>query len=78
MKNITLSREFFLGGKATFTVQNNDTGEHRTYRIKKSKPNAKYPRPSHFVGLLTGPDNTSSYQYLGKLAIVTGKHLILS
>lgn len=65
MKNITLTRDFFLGGKAIFTVQNNDTGEHRTYRIKASKPNDRYPNPAYFVGLLSGPDNTSSYQYLG-------------
>ena len=72
MKNITLSREFFLGGKAIFTLQNNESGEHRTFRIKKSKPNDRYPTSAYFVGLLSGPDNTSSYQYIGMVDSTNG------
>ena len=72
MKNIPLTQDFFLGGKAIFTLSNRDTGEHRTYMIKKSKPNARYPNPAFFVRLLTGPNNTSDYQYLGKLRTISG------
>lgn len=67
MKNITLSRDFFLGGKATFTVQNNDTGEHRTFKIRKSDPTPQYPTPAWFVKIMHGTDNENHYRYVGKL-----------
>jgi len=69
---ININKEFCLGGHAVFTVQNDATGEHRTYKIKVSKPNPRYPNPAFFVGLLAGPDNVSSYQYLGMLNATTG------
>ena len=65
MKNILLTRDFFLGGRAIFTLNNSSTGEHRTYRIKANVPNFLYPNKSFFVGLLSGPDNNNSYQYIG-------------
>jgi len=49
---------FFEGGKAIFTVAN-PQNDHYTYKIvhPENKP--------FFVYLLTGPDNTRSYSYLG-------------
>lgn len=49
---------FLEGGKAVFTVSN-DRGQHYTYKIRhpQNKP--------FFAMLLTGPDNESSYTYLG-------------
>jgi len=67
MKNITLTKDFFLGGKATFTVQNNDTGVHRTYKIRKPTPTPQYPNPAWFVKVMTGTDNESHYSYVGRL-----------
>ena len=72
MKNITLTRDFFLGGKATFTVQNNETGQHRTYKIRKPEPTAQFPNPAWFVKVMTGTDNEKSYSYIGKLDPQTG------
>lgn len=72
MKNITLSRDFFLGGKATFTVQNNDTGEHRTYKIRKPAATPMYPNPAWFVMVMTGTDNEAHYSYVGILDPNTG------
>jgi len=54
-------REFLLAGKSTFTLVSTKTGSRFTYRVKRAKGES---RP-WFVGLLTGPDNTSSYSYLG-------------
>jgi len=51
--------EFLTGGKAIFTV-NNDKGEHFTYRIK-----SKADKKIYFASLLTGPNNTSDYTYMG-------------
>lgn len=54
-----LSKDFVLAGNATFTVSNG-RGEHYTYNVVKSKD-----KRVHFIRLLTGPDNTSSYTYVG-------------
>lgn len=54
--------KFFSAGRAVFTVANNK-GDHYTFRI--GRRNDTQPL---FVGLLTGPDNTSSYTYLGILS----------
>lgn len=57
--------KFFSGGRAVFTVSNGKDS-HYTYRI--SHTNDTQPL---FVGLLTGPDNESSYTYLGVYEPVT-------
>jgi hypothetical protein len=72
MKNITLSLDFFLGGKSTFTVQNNETGQHRTYKIRKPEPTAQYPNPAWFVKVMHGTDNENHYRYIGMLDVSTG------
>lgn len=56
MKNINAN--FLTAGKATFTVAN-PQGTHYTFRITKKEDSP------FFVSLLTGPDNTYSYTYLG-------------
>ena len=59
-----LTREFFQAGKATFTVENTQSGEYYTYCIRTNT----YPNNdavSRFVSLLTGSDNESDYTYLG-------------
>jgi len=71
---ITTNREFFTGGHAVFTISN-PRGEHYTYRIQKVN-NTGFNRiygPSYFVHLLTGPDNTSSFTYLGAYRPDAGK-----
>lgn len=51
---------YILAGHATFTIRNPQTGTRFTYTVKK--PDV---RPFYFVGLLSGPDNTADYEYLG-------------
>ena len=72
MKNINLSMDFFLGGKSTFTVQNTANGEHRTYKIRKSRPNPRYPNPAWFLSQMTGSDNESHYSSIGRINPDTG------
>lgn len=72
MKLITLTKNFFLGGKATFTVENTENQKHRTYKIRRPAPNAQYPRPSFFVKVMTGTDNENHYSYIGILDTGTG------
>lgn len=54
-----LTQKFFTAGKAVFTVSN-PTGEHFTYRINAFKD-------MFFVNVLSGPDNTHDYTYVGMI-----------
>lgn len=65
---MNLTKQFFAGGNATFTVQNNK-GQHYTFKIRQPKGDNK----PHFVSLLTGPDNEHSYTYLGILNLETAE-----
>lgn len=60
-----ITKEFVLGGRAVFTIQEPD-GKHHTFRITRKDPENGYPE-AWFVGFLSGPDNTRNYTYLGKL-----------
>lgn len=74
-----LSRDFVTAGNATFTiepsaefVEKTNTPPHYTFRVRFSKPTLDYPA-TPFVHLLAGPDNTSSYVYVGILNPDTGE-----
>ena len=60
-KTVTDAKEFILGGAATFTVTSNKTNTHYTYKVNVSDGE----NPVHFVNVLSGPDNTDDYMYLG-------------
>lgn len=55
-------RSHLLAGHAIFTLTNLITNKHFTYRIVKPNPNSP-----HFVSLLTGPDNTEDYTFIGTI-----------
>lgn len=66
-----IGRDFILGGKAIFTVSN-PTGERYTFRVNRKEADARFDRwndgqPTFFVKLLTGPENSTDYTYLGIL-----------
>ena len=65
-------RHFMLGGNATFTLVEGD--ERFTYQVKSAKRDREknwstgnQDKSKYFVSLLTGPSNTSDYQYMGML-----------
>lgn len=59
-------RKFVLGGNATFTIESVGTGTRFTYKVSASKDEGtRTGRGVFLVSLLTGPDNTSDYAYLG-------------
>jgi hypothetical protein len=60
-----VSKEFVLAGKSIFTVDNGK-GEHYTYKVRAKEIDDKGTK-IFFVSLLTGPDNTGDYTYLGVL-----------
>lgn len=53
-------KEFIFAGKAIFTIQNENTGNRFTYRVKQADN-----KPVWFVSLLNGSDNNSNYTYIG-------------
>ncbi len=65
------SRSFMLAGNARVTLVSTKTGVRYTYKIQLGKGDAA----PHFVALLTGADNESSYSFLGTIfGSVTYKH----
>ena len=59
-------QDFVLGGKALFTVKNEETGSRFTYKVQKSKKIEDSPL---FVSVLTGANNEvwSNYTFLGTI-----------
>lgn len=73
------AREFFLGGRACFTlsIPADFAAEHKTpkqyvYRISKVEANPKYPE-AYFVSMLVGANNETDFQYIGQLDSSTGE-----
>lgn len=62
-------RAFVTAGRATFTLVGRDA--RYTYRVDRSQNDDDRP-PVYFVALLTGPDNTADYTYMGLLDPSTG------
>jgi len=71
-----LSRQFITAGRAVFTVEipedrRADNKAHYTFRVSLKKAKGNYG-DTYFVSLLTGPDNTADYSYMGILNPQTG------
>lgn len=62
---------FIVGGRAVFTLVSKTTGERRTFRVAAPK-DAQPGDALRFVSLLTGPDNTSNYEYVGLITKANG------
>lgn len=45
----------------TWTIQNQDTGDHRTFKIATQKPGAGFAPSKRIVSIMTGCDNETSY-----------------
>lgn len=74
-----LSKEFVTAGRAVFTLeipssfqQKFGTKPHYTYRIRHKEANGEYGE-AWFVQLLTGPENTSDFTYMGMLDTEEGQ-----
>lgn len=63
--HVNIDMTFVTGGKAIFTVENNNH-RHYTYQVKKARatPQNTFVEPPHFVFVLT---NTNQYVYVGML-----------
>ena len=56
---------FMLAGNAICTLRSAKSGTRYTYKIREGKKKVPTDPSIFFVNLLTGPDNTSDYTYLG-------------
>ena len=63
-------KTFILAGKAIFTLQG--ASNRYTFKVTRKDPSEGYA-VAYFVSLLTGPENTTDYTYLGMLDCVTGQ-----
>jgi hypothetical protein len=66
-------KKFMLAGKAIFTLESKRTGKWFTYQIKKKIfknviNGVDVEHTLYFVSVLTGPENESSYTYLGTIS----------
>lgn len=61
--------EFVKAGKAIFTLENSETGNRFTYKVKRCENKDLW-----FVSVLNGPDNYRNYMYIGTLFGNTFKH----
>lgn len=66
-------RAFILAGRAIFTLAGSTT--RYTFKVtrKDPEPGSTYTDPAYFVNLLTGPDNTADYTYIGMLDVASGR-----
>jgi hypothetical protein len=60
-----ITPSFVLAGRAVFTVDNGK-GQHYTFKVSHKAAEGSWPE-AWFASLLTGPDNTSDYTYLGMI-----------
>lgn len=74
-----VTKEFATAGRAVFTLEvpaafaaANKTATHYTYRIGFKKGANGYA-DAYFVSLLSGPDNTEDFTYIGMLNGGTGE-----
>lgn len=68
------ARQFILAGNAYFTLRSKKTGVRYTYRVNRAEEDQQQTMfqgrargPRWFCALLSGPDNTADYTYLGMI-----------
>ncbi len=61
-----VSKAFVLAGAAVFTVSR-EGGKHYTFKVERvdPQPGSKFVHPAWFAHVLTGPNNTADYRYVG-------------
>jgi hypothetical protein len=57
-------RRFILAGRAVFTLVSEKSGARFTFRVRTAKEDDD---SRHFVEVLTGPNNTDDFTYLGTI-----------
>ena len=66
IKTPEAAKNFMLAGKAIFTLVSMKTGTRYTYKVTHKEANGQYAE-SYMVSFLTGPDNWTNYNYIGRI-----------
>jgi hypothetical protein len=69
--DVVAARRYITAGRATVTLVSEATGTRFTYRVstpRDKETGEPVTDGTLMVGLLTGPDNTASYTWLGRIA----------
>ena len=64
MTDAATVQTFIHGGRATFTLKSKVTSAHFTFKVTSARGDEDN---RHFVAVLTGPDNTTDYRYVGTI-----------
>jgi hypothetical protein len=67
-----LTKDWVLGGHAIFTVAN-PKGTRYTYKIVGVEDRNTLGQLIYFMSLLSGPDNTDNYVYMGIVSVTAGR-----
>lgn len=71
----SITRDYLLGGKATFTVTNVETGEKLTYKVRKARkewpPDSGTFNDTYYVNVKV-PGGRFPFQYVGIMNPLTG------
>jgi uncharacterized protein (DUF736 family) len=69
-----LIRTYILGGNSKFTLRSKKSGERLTFRVKSAPKDQSQNwtvnnqnHTTYFVSVLSGPDNSNDYLYIGLL-----------
>jgi len=63
--------DYAMAGRAVLTLSSEKTGARYTYRVAQARDKETgEPEAKWFVSLLSGPENTSDYTYMGMLDAV--------
>ena len=65
LDNGATAKAFILAGNARVTLVSGATGARFTYQIREKRIDDD--KTLHFVALLTGPNNTDDYRFLGTI-----------
>ena len=68
-------KNFIFAGNAIFTIESSQTGVWYTYKMKRADQKDENCK-TFFVAVLRGPDNISSYTYLG--TVFDGEKFVLT
>lgn len=66
LTDLAATKQFLFAGHAILTLVNDQSGVRYTYKVSAPK-NPNDTSPVFFVSLLSGPDNTADYTYLGTI-----------
>jgi hypothetical protein len=67
LRSLNEVKEFVFAGRAVFTIVNTETSNRLTFRFAKPKDRREDDAAPIFAQVMSGPDNTRSYTFVGTI-----------